>query len=140
MAMDYSPDGKVLACGSYSGEVRLWSVDEGAPIEPALKGHIAAVARLAFSADSKTLVSGGADQTIRFWNVATRQEVLLIQEALMPSGDNRLLTDPHFAGQAEVTPGDRWMLWQGKPGSIRVTELPSLAEIEATRKDKSREP
>src|SRR5262245_52525836 len=38
-----------------------------------LRGHTNRVASVAFSPDSKTLASGGDDQTIHLWNVRTGQ-------------------------------------------------------------------
>ena len=64
------------------------------------------------------------------WSMAARQEMLTIQDALMASGSNRLLADGFYAGQAELTPGDRWMLWRDRHGPFWVSELPSLAEID----------
>jgi WD40 repeat protein len=58
-----SPDGKVLAVGSWFG-TRLW--DLAAEKEVAvLDGHTGAVPGLAFSPDGKRLVTGGADGTVR---------------------------------------------------------------------------
>lgn len=140
MAMAYSPDGQLLACGGYAGEIQIWLAKTGKPIEPRLKGHIVAVGCLAFSADGKTLVSSGGDQSIRLWNVPTRQETLLFPEALMTTGEDRLIMGIHDAGQAELTPGDRWMLWRQPGGRVRVAELPSREEIDAGAKGLSQEP
>jgi eukaryotic-like serine/threonine-protein kinase len=131
-AMAYSPDGRTLACGGYSGEIRLWSVPSGRPLDPPLKGHISGVNCLVFSADGRTLASSGADLKVRLWNVATRQEILLLDNALMTSGAGRLFSDVAYSSQAALIPEDRWMLWRELPNRIRVTELPSLAEIDVT--------
>src|SRR5262249_43649335 len=40
-----------------------------------LKGHSGVVWTVAFSPDGGRIASGGADQTIRLWNVATGQEI-----------------------------------------------------------------
>jgi eukaryotic-like serine/threonine-protein kinase len=132
LAMAYSPDGRLLACGGYSGEIRLWSVSSGRAIDPPLKGHISGVNCLAFSADGKTLASSGADLNVRLWNVATRQEILLLQDAAMASGRGGLLSDSPYVSQAGLIIEDRWMLWRELPSRIRVIELQSLAEIDAT--------
>ena len=131
-AMAYSPDGRSLACAGYSGEIRLWSIPSGRALDPPLKGHISGVNCLVFSADGRTLVSSGADLNVRLWNVATRQEILLLDDALMTSGAGRLFSDVAYASQAALIPEDRWMLWRELPGRIRVIELPSLVQIDAT--------
>jgi WD40 repeat protein len=93
--------------GGYNGEIRLWSTKTGALLRPPLKGHIVGVSALAFSRDGKTLASSSGDLTLRLWNVATGQELLQFQDALMTSGSQQLLGDRQSAGQADLTPGDR---------------------------------
>ncbi|MCI0348563.1 MAG: hypothetical protein L0Z53_03980, partial [Acidobacteriales bacterium] len=53
----------------------LWEVSSGRFLGD-FTGHKQAVVSVAFSPDGKTLVTGGNDGTVRFWNLQTRQEVL----------------------------------------------------------------
>jgi len=78
-AMALSPDGKWLATGGWmsnagpgSGHhVRLYDFATG-KLVALLKGHTDVVNGLAFSPDSKSLISGGGDSDAIVWDVATR--------------------------------------------------------------------
>jgi WD40 repeat protein len=70
-SVTFSPNGKILASGSYDATVRLWDVSSDKPIGQPLRGHSGDVDSVAFSPDGKTLVSSGMDKTIRLWNVTT---------------------------------------------------------------------
>ena len=94
---------------------------------PPLKGHRSGLTTLLFSPDGKTLVSGsvagaGGDNTIKFWNVATGREMLEIQGADLVSCTC-------------AAPADKFLLWREHEGLIRVTKLPTLAEIDAAEKE-----
>jgi len=65
-----SPDGKVLATGSYDQKIKLWDVASGKEIRT-LSGHNGAVFGLAFRPDGKILASASADRTVKLWDVAT---------------------------------------------------------------------
>jgi serine/threonine-protein kinase len=68
-----APDGATLAtAGPANQGVKLW---DGAGKEiGTLQGQGKRVTALAFSADSKTLASGGQDGEVRLWDVAARKE------------------------------------------------------------------
>ena len=66
----FSPDGKILASGSWDQTVRLWGVDT-AQLLHTLTGHTSEVMSVAFSPDGSTLASGSWDGTIRLWNPQT---------------------------------------------------------------------
>lgn len=71
-ALALSPDGKVLATGSYDQQIKLWNSETGAELKT-LRGHNGAVFGLSFRPDGKILASASADRTIKLWDVASGQ-------------------------------------------------------------------
>ncbi len=121
-ALRFSPDGKLLAGGDWSPEVWLWSSETGLALMPPLKGHQSGIDSVCFSRDNKTVISASiADYTIRFWNVASGQEMLVFMDVLPPSAGPPL-------GMK-----DGMLFWKDLNGPFRVTPLPSLAEIDAAQ-------
>lgn len=66
----FSPNGIVLASGSFDQSIRLWDVKTGQE-KAKLEGHTNYVYSICFSPDGNTLISGSEDKSIRFWNVTT---------------------------------------------------------------------
>jgi hypothetical protein len=67
-----SPNGRLLASGSYDRTVRLWRLPSGDALA-ALHGHGNSVMSVAFSPDGSTLASASFDGTLRLWGVASRR-------------------------------------------------------------------
>jgi WD40 repeat protein len=65
----FSPDGAILALGSFDGAVRLVRVSDGVWLRT-LSGHTGSVNSVAFSPDGTRLASGSSDNTVRLWRVS----------------------------------------------------------------------
>ena len=75
MRSGFSPDGKLLATGSWDNTVKLWDVDKGKELKT-LIGHSKGVEYLAFSSDGSRLVTGALDRTLIVWDVESGREIL----------------------------------------------------------------
>ena len=75
--VDYSPDGRTLASGSWDNTIILWNSPDDYLVT--LTGHTDFVASVAFSPNGKTLASGSWDNTIRLWDVASRESIAILE-------------------------------------------------------------
>lgn len=64
----FSPDGKIIATGSYDHMVRLWQTEDGELLQT-LRGHGAYVTDLTFSPSGKLLASSSHDGTVILWGI-----------------------------------------------------------------------
>jgi WD40 repeat protein/serine/threonine protein kinase len=93
-AAEFSPDGKHVATGGYDRRIMIWEPDRLRPFEfgsgldqssaaaaeyVVLEGHAAGVRTLHYSADGKLLLSGGHDNTVRVWDVATHKPLKILR-------------------------------------------------------------
>jgi parallel beta-helix repeat protein len=68
LSVAFSPDGRLLASGSYK-EIKLWDVASGREVRT-LSGHTSWVNSVAFSPDGRLLASGSDDETIKLWDIS----------------------------------------------------------------------
>jgi WD40 repeat protein len=73
----FSPNGQVLATGSFDGQVRLWDVATGQQIGgPLTDGSTASIDSVAFSTDGRTLAAGTYNGVVQLWNVSDLAQVM----------------------------------------------------------------
>lgn len=74
LALDFSPDGALLASGggepSRGGELKLWNVADGALVREIPDAHSDTVYGVRFSPDGQLLASCGADKFVKVFQVA----------------------------------------------------------------------
>ena len=88
MAIEISPDSKLLASASRDGTVRLWDT-RIKPGLPSLDAHWDYVTTMTFSPDGKFLASAANDCTVKLWDV---EERALCRNFAVPSGHVSLMT------------------------------------------------
>ncbi len=72
-----SPDGNILASGSWDNTIRLYDAHTGEH-KKTLTGHKSEAESVTFSPDGKTLASGNQDNTIRLWDVDTGENKMTL--------------------------------------------------------------
>lgn len=65
---------RMLAAAGWSRTVRFWDTSSGRLLLE-LPGHDGPIYDLAWSHDSKQLLTASADRTVRLWNVQSRREL-----------------------------------------------------------------
>jgi WD40 repeat protein len=68
LALDVTPDGRLLASGSADRAVRLWEVGTGKMYRN-LEAHSSHVLSVSVRGDGRRVASAGADNTVKTWDV-----------------------------------------------------------------------
>jgi WD40 repeat protein len=82
------------------------------------------VSSIAFSPDGKTLATAGEDSTLKFWNLATQQELLTIRRL---GGTMRGMM---FSPDGQLLVGASGFMSQSPLGGLRFYRAPGLSEID----------
>jgi WD40 repeat protein/tRNA A-37 threonylcarbamoyl transferase component Bud32 len=79
--LQFSPDGRMLACGEENGTISFWDLETGRALF-SLPGHSGRrINRIAFSSDGARLGSTGQDGTARAWDLRSRREIARVHGA-----------------------------------------------------------
>jgi serine/threonine protein kinase len=109
-----SPDGKGIAAGANDHMIWIWSSDQNGPKTFCMKGHAGPVTGLWF-VTSESLLSAGADGTVRQWDLRTGKTKGVIQAAVGP------ITGLAFGSKRVAVAGDYLAVRQ--PGSSKFSRF-----------------
>lgn len=118
VSMVLSPDGRYLAVGSFSGQIRLWHVADNRSVAT-FKGHSRMAWALAFSSDSTLLASGGYDGSVKLWKVEGEERRQEHNEHCLRTlhGHEKWIRSLAFS------PDDRLLVTGGDDETVRVWDV-----------------
>lgn len=122
-AYSFLPDGKSIVSGGSNGF--LADYDLRGRLRGQYIGHESEIWAIATSADGRLLISGSQDQTLRLWNLATRELIVTLFHSTV--GEWVLWTPQ---GYYTGSPGaDRFVGWQTNKGPSRSAEYVGAAQL-----------
>jgi WD40 repeat protein len=94
-ALDFSPDGKLLASGGADKAVRITDLSTGKVVK-VFEGHTHHVLGLSWRADGRVLASSGADNVVKVWDWTTGDRRKSVD------GWDKEVTGIHYLGAADL--------------------------------------
>jgi WD40 repeat protein len=110
LAIDFSPDGQLIATGDANNQVQLWRMADHQLLQT-YRGHTDWVRAVAFHPDGARLISGSDDQTIRLWDIGTGGCCVVLSGV------------PSRAAGLALNPNGRHLVSSGEEGALYLWDL-----------------
>jgi WD40 repeat protein len=118
----FTPDGQTVLVGTVP---EIWAYDLKGQLRGSFIGHGGQVRDLAVSADGRFLVSGASDQTVRLWNLQTRELIV----SLFQGSDGEWVMWTPQGYYASSPNGDRIVGWQINKGPEQAAEYVTASQL-----------
>jgi len=79
-SLRFSPDSKFLLIGSNDGDVILYDTDHSQMVDVFASCHYSTVESIDIAPNCRTFISGGADKTVKLWDISTRVCMNIFEE------------------------------------------------------------
>ena len=134
LALTFSGDGRMLAAGSTTGNLKIWDAGNGSPLPQQGRSQDLAIFRLAFSPDGKRL-AGVDREKVWIWGIREAQELVVLQSAPprpYDGGFNPTVTwSPDGLRLASTNWDGSMGVWDGFP--VSSTPAERMAEARSRR-------
>lgn len=122
-AYSLTPDGREIITGAGNGW--LTAFDTSARKRGDFVGHSSDIWAIAVSADGRLLISGSDDQTVRLWNIDTRENIVSLFYGL--DGEWIIWTPQGY--YAASPSGDKHVGWHINEGAAKAARYVTAAQL-----------
>ena len=123
-AFTFAPDGRTVISGGGNGALSAYALD-GSLLRPDFIGHFGDVWAVAVSPDGRILLSGADDQTMRLWNLATRE--LIASLFYGREGEWVMWTPQGYYASSPL--GDALVGWHINRGADRAADFVTARQL-----------
>jgi WD40 repeat protein/transcriptional regulator with XRE-family HTH domain len=143
LSVAFSPNGKLLAAGTATGEVRIWEVASRIPYMM-WQAHKDWIRCVAFNLDGKILASSSSDHTVKLWEVSTGKLIATLEghtarvRLVAFSPDGKLLasgSSDHTVRLWNTETGECHSILEGHSNGIRTIAFSPIGAVLASGGD-----
>ncbi|GMR18215.1 MAG: hypothetical protein BMS9Abin33_0621 [Gammaproteobacteria bacterium] len=114
-AVAFSPNGKWLATGDETGEIKYWALSNGTELAK-FRANDKKITSLVYSPNGKWLASGGVDNFLKLWSVGITDDDRTMRNA--PDSVRHMVFSPDNNWLVVIDPGQNIAMWNINTGEL----------------------